>query len=302
MRFMNSLNPFLFVTICLYAGYSAAAEQDPPSEVVKEVGGLWMVASPLWDAYSEQERAEAEARWNRIEEIGEDQASRALVVLYQQKAGVERPFTKEPPPGEIPDPGPDRDLYTLVVDSRDKAMMTMILTRDPRRVAKFLPILRERLRWLISYVPNDHGVSALDPVEISAVARYVVKYGNEEDRRLLKELGQKYTESSVPGGGSKAEAIREHFENAAEIAKHDRQGFPFIRPRLVRGAAPVQAAASEGAVAATRLPDSSRRSPSLTSQTQTSEPNSSIWWISASLAVVLVLLVVVLAGRRRMGS
>ena len=225
----------MWLSIPLVVASPIIAASELTSEILREAVGLWKFASGLGDPYSAEEKAEAEAAWKRMEEIGEETMSRALVVLYQQRAGVERPFSFDTSLGP-----PKQDEFwprlAFRADSKEKAWITRLLLLDPRRTHEFLPLLRERVKWLIGHVPYDRNPEEVDPFEIGYAVQYLLIYGAEDDRHLVNELGAKYDQSPLPSA-EKAGTINDVKSNLQWLVNHDKtRPFPFVR--RVAGSAP----------------------------------------------------------------
>ncbi|TLD71889.1 hypothetical protein FEM03_03955 [Phragmitibacter flavus] len=219
----------LYACVVLLHPASVLAEQDIPPQILVEAAKLWQRASPLRDGTdgSEREMREALDEWSRIDEIGEDTMSRALLIFYQQMAGVERFSLRMK---SIPKTDPDFRHFAVTEDSKEKGEMLMLLIRDPRRTEELLPLVRKRVNWLIDNVPNDKPPAPLDTLEIGASAEYLLIHGTASDKRLIEKLRQRYDESPLPQATERIAALQ-NVEGNIEWLKGvlKRDPLPFVR-------------------------------------------------------------------------
>lgn len=220
--FFQYIAPLAFAATLISGGnvFGQMSEQ-----VLKEAITLWPLAGNSGDPFTEEEHRILEEKWKRIAEIGEEAMSRALLVFYRQKAGSERPFSFKT---SILPADPDWEQYTFETDSREKGLMAAILVNDPRRTAEFLPVLRDRMQWLIKHVPADKHPAEIAVNEVASSAQYMLVRGTAEDKKLVSDLRAAYEKLQNPFGAQKVEAIDVNTQNIEHIIRDVNQArLPF---------------------------------------------------------------------------
>lgn len=219
-------NYFVLLAIAAEFATSGSALGQVPETVLKEAVTLWPLATNSGDPFTDEEHRILALKWKRITEIGEDTMSRALLVFYKEKAGVERSFSFN---SSITRSDPDWEPYVFEHDSLEKGLMAGILIDDPRRTAEFLPMLRERMRWLIKHVPDDKPPAAVAVNEVASSAQYMLVRGTAEDKQLVNELRAAYEKLQTPYGAQKVEAIDMNIQDADRSVRYAKEArLPFI--------------------------------------------------------------------------